>query len=95
MIIAFSICIREHKDIKTLSNPQCEGIKERKKIKKYNQIMNKILKNAADSTLGARSYETPAVTVMEVMSEGVLCASNINGTELSVEEWNNAGSFSW
>ena len=37
--------------------------------------MNKILKNAADSTLGARSYETPAVTVMEVMSEGVLCAS--------------------
>ena len=56
-------------------NPQCEGIKETKKIKKYNQIMNKILKNAADSTLGARSYETPAVTVMEVMSEGVLCMS--------------------
>ena len=37
--------------------------------------MNKILMNAADSTLGARSYETPAVTVMAVMSEGVLCAS--------------------
>ena len=37
--------------------------------------MNKILKPAADSTLGARSYETPAVTVVEVVSEGVLCAS--------------------
>ena len=41
----------------------------------YNQIMNKILMNAANSTLGARSYETPAVTVVEVVSEGVLCAS--------------------
>lgn len=37
--------------------------------------MNKILKQAADSTLGARSYETPAVNVVEVLSEGVLCAS--------------------
>ena len=37
--------------------------------------MNKILMNAANSTLGARSYETPAVTVVEVVSEGVLCAS--------------------
>ena len=57
--------------------------------------MNKILKNAASASLSTSSYETPAVTVMEVMSEGVLCMSNINGTELSVEEWNNAGSFSW
>ena len=37
--------------------------------------MNKILKPAANSTLGARSYETPAVTVVEVVSEGVLCMS--------------------
>ena len=37
--------------------------------------MNKILMNAANSTLGARSYETPAVNVVEVLSEGVLCAS--------------------
>ena len=37
--------------------------------------MNKILKPAADSTLGARSYETPTVSVVEVISEGVLCAS--------------------
>ena len=46
--------------------------------------MNKILKNAADSTLGARSYETTAVTVMEVMSEGVLCAST---RENNFEDW--------
>ena len=42
--------------------------------------MNKILKPAADSTLGARSYETPAVTVVEVVSEGVLCASTLNNS---------------
>ena len=37
--------------------------------------MNKILKPAANSSLGVRSYETPAVNVVEVLSEGVLCAS--------------------
>ena len=37
--------------------------------------MNKILKPAANSSLGVRSYETPAVSVVEVLSEGVLCAS--------------------
>ena len=37
--------------------------------------MNKILMTAANSTLGVRSYESPAVTVVEVISEGVLCAS--------------------
>ena len=42
--------------------------------------MNKILKPAANSTLGARSYETPAVTVVEVVSEGVLCASTLNNS---------------
>ena len=63
----------------------------KKRIKLYNQIMNKILKPAADSTLGARSYETPAVTVVEVVSEGVLCASNA----LSVQEWENDTDFSW
>lgn len=42
--------------------------------------MNKILKPAADSTLGARSYETPAVNVVEVVSEGVLCASTLNNS---------------
>ena len=55
--------------------------------------MNKILKNAADSTLGARSYETPAVTVMEVMSEGVLCMSTMDGNDLSVDPWENGGSI--
>ena len=55
--------------------------------------MNKILKPAADSTLGARSYETPAVNVVEVISEGVLCASSV-GSNLSVDEWQD-GEFSW
>ena len=37
--------------------------------------MNKILMNAAGSSLGARSYESPEVNVVEIHSEGVLCAS--------------------
>ena len=37
--------------------------------------MNKNTKPAATLTLGARSYESPAVSVVEVHSEGVLCAS--------------------
>ena len=55
--------------------------------------MNKILKPAANSSLGVRSYETPAVTVVEVLSEGVLCASAV-GSNLSVDEWED-GEFSW
>ena len=53
--------------------------------------MNKILKTAASASLSTSSYETPAVTVMEVMSEGVLCASN----GLSVKAWENDEDFSW
>ena len=56
--------------------------------------MNKILMTAANSTLGARSYETPAVNVVEVISEGVLCNSTLNGNDLSVGDWED-GSFSW
>ena len=37
--------------------------------------MNKNLKPAANQALGVCSYETPAVSVVEVVSEGVLCAS--------------------
>jgi hypothetical protein len=37
--------------------------------------MNKNTKPAASLTLGARSYESPAVSVVEVLSEGVLCMS--------------------
>ena len=37
--------------------------------------MNKIFKNAASSVLGVSSYETPTVTVVDVVLEGVLCAS--------------------
>ena len=41
--------------------------------------MNKKLTTAATLTLGARSYESPAVTVVEVLSEGVLCSSLTDG----------------
>ena len=37
--------------------------------------MNKELTTAATLSLGVRSYESPAVSVVEVLSEGVLCAS--------------------
>jgi hypothetical protein len=47
-------------------------IKENNKI---TYIMNKNLITAANPTLGVRSYESPTVNVVEVVSEGVLCAS--------------------
>ena len=37
--------------------------------------MNKELTTAANFTLGGGSYESPAVSVVEVLSEGVLCSS--------------------
>ena len=37
--------------------------------------MNKELTTAATLSLGVRSYESPAVSVVEVLSEGVLCSS--------------------
>ena len=46
--------------------------------------MNKTYKSAASVSLGTSSYETPAVTVMEVVSEGVLCQST-KGNEF--EDW--------
>ena len=44
--------------------------------------MNKILKPAANQALEVCSYESPAISVVEVLSEGVLCASG------QLEEWN-------
>ena len=37
--------------------------------------MNKELTTAATLSLGVRSYESPTVNVVEVLSEGVLCSS--------------------
>lgn len=37
--------------------------------------MNKNLKPAANQALGVCSYESPTVSVVEVLSEGVLCMS--------------------
>ena len=55
--------------------------------------MNKTLTTAATLSLGVSSYKSPAVSVVEVISEGVLCASNV-GSNLSVDEWQD-GEFSW
>jgi hypothetical protein len=55
--------------------------------------MNKELTTAATLSLGARSYESPAVTVVEVLSEGVLCQSGV-GSDLSVEKWEEEN-FGW
>ena len=38
-------------------------------------------------------YETPEVKVMEVLSEGVLCASTM-GADITVKDWED-GEFSW
>ena len=56
--------------------------------------MNKELTTAATLSLGVRSYESPAVSVVEVLSEGVLCSSTLNGNDLSVGDWED-GNFSW
>ena len=52
--------------------------------------MNKILTTAAPATLGISSYESPAITAVEVLSEGVLCMSG-----KSLEKWEDAADFSW
>ena len=51
--------------------------------------MNKILKPAAASTLGACSYETPTINVVEVVSEGVLCGSG------HFQEYGDGGDILW
>lgn len=51
--------------------------------------MNKELTTAATLSLGVRSYESPAVNVVEVLSEGVLCASG------QLEGWEDGDAFTW
>ena len=52
--------------------------------------MNKTLTTAATLTLGARSYESPAVTAVEIFSEGVMCASGqLEGWDYKEFDWNN------
>ena len=35
-------------------------------------------------------YEAPVVTVFEVRQEGIICSSQVNGTN-SVDNWGNGG----
>lgn len=57
--------------------------------------MNKASMNAACASLVADSYESPKAEVVEIHSEGVLCASSTVGSDLSVENWEEDDSFSW
>ena len=43
--------------------------------------MNKISNNTAFASLGASSYESPTMTVVDIHSEGILCASG------ELEDW--------
>ncbi len=50
--------------------------------------MNKIFKTAASVSLGTCSYATPTVSVVEVRTEGVLCASGqLEGWEEGELDW--------
>ena len=40
-----------------------------------------------NNTRGGQTYETPSVTTLEVLSEGVLCASGA----FSIKDWENDG----
>ena len=59
--------------------------------KKHNLIMNKELTTAATLSLGVRSYESPAVNVVEVLSEGVLCSSLTDGREGNFFDFEDGG----
>ena len=65
-------------------------IKQTKQNNNILAIMNKILTTAAPATLGISSYESPAITAVEVLSEGVLCMSG-----KMLEEWDTADTFKW
>lgn len=43
--------------------------------------MNKNSKTVINSALGAGSYESPAMSVVEIATEGVLCSSLTDGSE--------------
>ena len=50
--------------------------------------MNKVLTTAANQALEVCSYESPAISVVEVLSEGVLCASGqLEGWEEETLPW--------
>ena len=40
-----------------------------------------------NNTRGVQTYETPSVTTLEVLSEGVLCASG----DFTIKDWENDG----
>lgn len=53
--------------------------------------MSKNLTNAASAALGTSSYETPAINIVEVHSEGVLCSSLTDDSEGSFNQLIDGG----
>ena len=53
--------------------------------------MNKILKPAVNQVLAVNSYEAPTVSVVEVLSEGVLCSSLTDGREGNFYDFEDGG----
>ena len=53
--------------------------------------MKEELTTAATLALGVRSYESPAVNVVEVLSEGVLCSSLTDGREGNFFDFEDGG----
>lgn len=53
--------------------------------------MNKNLKPAANQALEVCGYESPAVSIVEVLSEGVLCSSLTDGREGNFFDFEDGG----
>ena len=62
--------------------------------RKNNIQMNKIINNTAFAPLGTSGYESPTMTVVETVIEGLLCVSKV-GSDLTVDPWEGDGDFDW
>ena len=49
-------------------------------LTKNNIQMNKIINNPAFAPLGTSTYESPSITVVDALAEGVLCSSMKDNT---------------
>ena len=56
----------------------------------FKAVINRILHIAKMKEEGKSYYEAPAITVVEVKIEGVVCHSPVNGGN-SIDNWGNGG----
>ena len=56
----------------------------------FKAVSNRILHIAKMKEEGKSYYEAPAITVVEVKIEGVVCQSPVNGGN-SIDNWGNGG----